>query len=335
MTASTEPQLGGAGTSWRGAMAAVHWFRKGLRLHDNPALLAAAAGSKQLLPVFVLDPHFLKPERCGANRVKFLLECLADLDGSLRRLGSRLLVLRGSPEEVLLEFMAERGAALLTFETHEEPHARARDAAVRGAAEKRRIRVEQHCSDTLWEPAQLLAKNGGQPPKTYTTMLKMAAAAGPPPAPLAPPASLPSVGAALLADSRFDVPTLAQLGYDPAEAQAVIAGGETEGLRRLDAFLADAKRAATFEKPKTNPTHLQPSTTALSPHLTAGAVSARTFYHRVAAVVRQYKGSKSSPPVSLEGQILWREHWLLIASNTPGKTQNTPFLEKDSISIGK
>ena len=67
-------------------------------------------------------------------------------------------VLRGSPEEVLLEFMAERGAALLTFETHEEPHARARDAAVRGAAEKRRIRVEQHCSDTLWEPAQLLAQ---------------------------------------------------------------------------------------------------------------------------------------------------------------------------------
>jgi len=302
-------------------MAAVHWFRKGLRLHDNPALLAAAAaaGSKQLLPVFVLDPHFLRPERCGANRVKFLLECLADLDGSLRRLGSRLLVLRGSPEEVLLEFMAEKGAALLTFETHEEPHARARDAAVRGAAEKRRIRVEQHCSDTLWEPAQLLAKNGGQPPKTYTTMLKMAAAAGPPPAPLAPPASLPPVGAALLADSRFDIPTLAQLGYDPAEAQAVIAGGETEGLRRLDAYLADAKRTATFEKPKTNPTHLQPSTTALSPHLTAGAVSARTFYHRVAAVVRQYKGSKSSPPVSLEGQILWREHWLLIASNTPGK----------------
>ena len=141
-------------------MAAVHWFRKGLRLHDNPALLAAAAaaGSKQLLPVFVLDPHFLQPERCGANRVKFLLECLADLDGSLRRLGSRLLVLRGSPEEVLLEFMAEKGAALLTFETHEEPHARARDAAVRGAAEKRRIRVEQHCSDTLWEPAQLLAQ---------------------------------------------------------------------------------------------------------------------------------------------------------------------------------
>ena len=171
-----------------------------------------------------------------------------------------------------------------------------------------------------------LAQNGGQPPKTYTTMLKMAAAAGPPPAPLAPPASLPPVGAALLADSRFDVPTLAQLGYDPAEAQAVIAGGETEGLRRLDAYLADAKRTATFEKPKTNPTHLQPSTTALSPHLTAGAVSARTFYHRVAAVVRQYKGSKSSPPVSLEGQILWREHWLLIASNTPGKHPNPATL---------
>ena len=47
----------------------------------------------------------------------------------------------------------------MQVETHEEPHARVRDAAVRGAAEKRRIRVEQHCSDTLWEPAQLLAQH--------------------------------------------------------------------------------------------------------------------------------------------------------------------------------
>ena len=28
-------------------MAAVHWFRKGLRLHDNPALLAACAAATE------------------------------------------------------------------------------------------------------------------------------------------------------------------------------------------------------------------------------------------------------------------------------------------------
>jgi hypothetical protein len=55
----------------------IFWFRKGLRLHDNPALLAAIRGSSYLFPVFILDPWFLKPERVGVNRLNFLLESLS------------------------------------------------------------------------------------------------------------------------------------------------------------------------------------------------------------------------------------------------------------------
>ena len=35
------------------------------------------------------------------NRVRFLLDALADLDASLRKVNSRLLVLQGTPQEVL------------------------------------------------------------------------------------------------------------------------------------------------------------------------------------------------------------------------------------------
>ena len=37
----------------------------------------------------------------GVNRVRFLLDSLADLDASLRKLNSRLLVLQGTPQDVL------------------------------------------------------------------------------------------------------------------------------------------------------------------------------------------------------------------------------------------
>ena len=92
---------------------AIHWFRKGLRLHDNPALAAAAAsGAATVMPLFILDPRFADPARVGArryqpvddravstlhyyrrrfslhsphsSRYRFLLEALADLDASLR-----------------------------------------------------------------------------------------------------------------------------------------------------------------------------------------------------------------------------------------------------------
>jgi cryptochrome len=36
---------------------------QGLRLHDNPALLAAAEGADHLCPVFILDPWFINPDR--------------------------------------------------------------------------------------------------------------------------------------------------------------------------------------------------------------------------------------------------------------------------------
>ena len=85
------------------------WFRKGLRVHDNPALDAARRGAGRLYPVFVLDPRYLRPDpaaaspgsaRAGVARVRFLLESLADLDARLRRLGSRLLLLRARDDDV-------------------------------------------------------------------------------------------------------------------------------------------------------------------------------------------------------------------------------------------
>ncbi|CAM9759035.1 unnamed protein product, partial [Phaeothamnion confervicola] len=51
-------------------VVSVHWFRKGLRLHDNPALLEACRGAEQVFPVFVIDPHFASPERVGVNRYR-------------------------------------------------------------------------------------------------------------------------------------------------------------------------------------------------------------------------------------------------------------------------
>lgn len=91
---------------------ALHWFRKGLRLHDNPALLDACR-ARQLFPVFCIDPYFAKPDTVGVNRYQFLLESLRDLDASLRARGSRLFVLKGKPEDVLLQAVEQWGVSVL------------------------------------------------------------------------------------------------------------------------------------------------------------------------------------------------------------------------------
>lgn len=96
--------------------ASLIWFRKGLRIHDNPALEYASRASAFVYPLFVIDPHYMEPDpkafspgstRAGISRIRFLLESLADLDLSLKKLGSRLLVLKGEPSEVLIRCLKE------------------------------------------------------------------------------------------------------------------------------------------------------------------------------------------------------------------------------------
>lgn len=46
----------------------LHWFRKGLRLHDNPALRAALEGAQTYRCVYILDPWFAGVSQVGVNR---------------------------------------------------------------------------------------------------------------------------------------------------------------------------------------------------------------------------------------------------------------------------
>jgi len=55
-------------------------------------------------------------------------------------------------------------------------------------------------------------------------------------------------------------------------------GGESEALKRMEKYMQNKHKVAEFRKPMTNPTALTPDTTALSPYLKFGSLSARTFY---------------------------------------------------------
>ena len=80
---------------------AVMWFRRDLRLHDNPALLEALSAG-EVLPLFVLDPVLW--DRSGPVRRSYLAASLRALDASM---GGALVVRRGDPVEDLA--LAGRG----------------------------------------------------------------------------------------------------------------------------------------------------------------------------------------------------------------------------------
>lgn len=315
----------------------ILWFRKGLRLHDNPALHAALDGAKHLYPIFIADPWFYKPDVIGPNRIHFLLETLTDLQTKLEARSSRLLVLRGKPEELLPQLIEEWGATDLVYEFDTEPYAKERDARVRQLAEARGVRVASPVGHTLYDPADLhkLCK-GGKLPLTMQGFTKMVDSLGDPPAPLAdPPAAMPGPepGKKFTSKEEGRVPTLTELGYEeiPADRQSPFRGGETAALARLEDYLKDKDWVCKFEKPNTDPSaFLRPATTVLSPHLKFGSLSPRLFHSRLLAIYREAKGKHAHPPVSLRGQLLWREYFYFMGHYTPnfGRMEGNPICKQ-------
>ncbi|KAK3548781.1 hypothetical protein QTP70_020669 [Hemibagrus guttatus] len=302
-------------------MNAVHWFRKGLRVHDNPALREAVEGADTLRCVYILDPWFAGSSNVGINRWRFLLQSLEDLDASLRKLNSRLYVIRGQPTDVFPRLFKEWKITHLSYEYDSEPFGKERDAAIKKLANEAGVEIIVRISHTLYDLEKIIELNGGQPPLTYkrfqTIISKM------------DPVEIPeeTITAEILRkcimpvgddhDKRFGVPSLEELGFETEGLpSAVWPGGESEALTRLERHLERKAWVANFERPRMNANSLLASPTGLSPYLRFGCLSCRLFYFKLTDLYRKVK-KNSVPPLSLYGQLLWREFFYTVATNSP------------------
>jgi deoxyribodipyrimidine photo-lyase len=86
----------------------ILWFRRDLRLADNPALTHAVETGRPVIPVYILDQGAATPMG-GASRW-WLDKSLRALDAALSVLGSRLILRRGDSEAELRRLIREAGA---------------------------------------------------------------------------------------------------------------------------------------------------------------------------------------------------------------------------------
>ena len=101
--------------------------------------------------IFILDPWFAGSSNQGINKWRFLLQSLEDLDQSLRKLDSRLYLVRGQPADVLPELFKEWGTTYFTFEEDPEPFGRVRDKNIVALCKEQGIHVVQESSHTLYK----------------------------------------------------------------------------------------------------------------------------------------------------------------------------------------
>ena len=111
--------------------SAICWVRRDLRLRDHAALALATRRADRVAVAFVFDRAILDAlEDHDDRRVSFIHDSLREMDAKLRRIGSRLVVRHGVPQEAISALARELGADAVFAARDAEPYARVRDAEV-------------------------------------------------------------------------------------------------------------------------------------------------------------------------------------------------------------
>ena len=120
---------------------AVVLFTRDLRVHDQPALAAAAERAERVVPLFVLDDGILESEFASPNRVAFLRDALADLDDSLERRGSQFVLRQGDVVKETIRLAREVDATSIHLSEDVSRYAQARERRLAEACREARLEL--------------------------------------------------------------------------------------------------------------------------------------------------------------------------------------------------
>ena len=269
--------------------ASLLWFRRDLRLADNPALLAAIeAGAGAVAGVFVVDDRLWAP--AGPNRRAFLSDALRSLDESM---GGRLIVRHGEPAEVLAALAGEVGAGTVHVAADFGPYGRERDEAVERALAAAGVELVRTGSPYVVEPGTLRTK-AGAPFKVFTPFFRAWSARRAEP-PSGPPGDVSWVEA-----PSDGIPTAEPTATD------LPAAGEGVAHERLADFAAGI---AAYGEGRNRPD--LDATSRLSPYLKYGIVHPRQLLDGL---------GRSQGAQRFRAELAWREFYADVLWHHPEST---------------
>lgn len=278
-----------------GATTAIVLFTRDLRVHDHPALTAAAKSADRVVPLFVLDLALLGR---SPNRERFMLESLAELHRQLAQRGAGLVVREGSPVRAVLDLVGETDATSVHLTGDVSGYAAARESSLRVALHSHGAALHVHPGNAVVDPGEV-APEGKDAYAVFTPYHRAWAVADrrgllPAPDRLRLPDGIEAGG---VLDSHHVNP----------ESIDLPPGGETAARRHVDVYLkGDAKRYGELRNDLA-----ADATSRFSPYLRFGCISANEIVHRLETI---------DGTGELVRQLAWRDFYGQLLANDPSLT---------------
>ncbi len=298
---------------------AIVWFRRDLRLADNPALAAAVRAHDRVIPLHVHAPDEEAPWSPGAASRWWMHHSLSALDADLRGRGARLCLMAGDSLDSLRALAATVRASAVYWNRLYEPAITARDANIKARLRDDGIDARSFNAALLVEPWEI-ATATGSPYRMFTPFWRRARARLEPRPPLsAPPGIDDGRCAAGLSLDALDL--LPRSGWD-ARFRESWRPGEGGANRALESFVA--ARLDTYADARDRPD--RDGTSRLSPHLHFGEISPLQIVWALQDAARSVHPGAGAEPFLRE--IGWREfshHLLYHFPHTPQNSLNPGF----------
>lgn len=305
-------------------MEAACWFRCDLRIEDNPALDAACRANAGIA-LFVVSPEQWQTHQDAPAKQMFWRRALLDLIPRLERHGivMKLLLVQqweNLPHE-LLGFCKAHGIRQLHCNREQGIHERRRDRDAYKLLKSNGIDLVGHDGQTLLPPGSL--KTGsGDTYRVFTPFARAAAArlAQSDLTPLpAPPLRQPPDN--ICSDSLDELWPEMQVS---ASLMKHWPADHASAVKRLDLFVNDRIEHYHTQRdiPGVN------GTSALSPYIAAGLLSARQCLH-AARLHNAGEISGGKPGIkSWINELLWREFYWHLLHGFPKLSMHRPLREQ-------
>jgi deoxyribodipyrimidine photo-lyase len=284
----------------------IHWFRRDLRIADNPALGSAAKPEVPVIPVYILSAWNRAHAWTGPNRQQFLCSSLASLAGNLQTIGGRLIIRRGDAVAELRKLAAESKATAIHFNADPDPFGKSVEKAVRQMCSEIGIGCHAHADVALHEPDEVLTQNS-QPYRVFTPYFRNWLEL-PKPSPLAKPGFLRTPGWL----KSLSLPEVGAWGLEPPSATLVEAGERAARERLKQAVHGKIQAYATNRDfPAAE------GTSRISQDLRHGLVSIRTVYARCQAARAHSTPAEKLGIDTFIKELAWREFYFAILHHFP------------------
>jgi len=290
----------------------LFWFRRDLRLADNPALIQAAKRGK-VIPVYVLDQD--QEAKIGGASQWWLHHSLASLAQSL---GGKLTFFVGNASQIIPQLAKETKAKAVFWNKCYEPNALTIDEALETQLTQQGVESNSFDGTLLWPPGSITKKDG-TPFKVYKAFLRnrLAAHAPQPPQPEPRPLNLAAhqgPNSVALADLHL----LPKIPWD-AGINATWTPGEAQAKAMLESFVT--QKLVHYGNERNFPAHDVLS--RLSPYIHYGELSPNQIWYAVQAVKEQ----ASEQTEKFISEVVWRDFSYHLLTHFP-QTVSSSYNER-------